>query len=418
MKLFKHSIKTKGLTNFLKRFFTISSRFGLTPLKYIRYLKRFQELQEEFSLKTSFPITSTVLEKHKDFIKDFNDSFLFMLHGMNHIDYTRINKEKIPMHIRKGKKTLSYLGIEKDFGFRAPYLRYNSDVRDKLIEEECFFDSSRTVFVDDPALSIPKNDMDIINNLYSPISFDIKLSLPFFDHSLIEIPVTLPDDEIVIDRLHIRNKEKLINIFENVAKKIFSHQEIFIMQLHPERIDFLFEPLKNILKNITSDQNIWMTDLKTLAKWFKKVANAKYNFDINKKEIAFESIPEREIIGKNIDFTHKNGRIIYNSDTIPAIYLKKEIDIRFQKQLEYDGFFVLRSDDMAQFCSIVFSDDTTFSAGAYRNFRKKILSTEKPLVFLSRWPHDKKGVFCLSGDIDALTIGDFFSRFKHFSGTQ
>ena len=282
MKLFKHSIKTKGLKNFLKRFFTIATRFGITPVKYINYLKRFEEIQKEFSFKTSFPITAEVMLAHGKSVKPFQDKFLFLLHGLYHIDHTFLESHVVPAHISRASEIFQTFGINEHLGFRAPYLRYNEHIRDVLVLNNFLFDSSRTIFVNDQKLQISQHDMEIINDLYRPEPFHETLSLPYSDGNLIELPVTLPDDEITIDRLSIQNKDDLLELFSSLSDKIFSHQEMFIMQVHPERIPFLFNTLKLLLKDMVKNRNIWITDLCSLAKWHKNISEASYIINENK----------------------------------------------------------------------------------------------------------------------------------------
>jgi hypothetical protein len=328
-----------------------------------------------------------------------------------------VDKETLLLHMKTGKKALEPL-TGRFFGFRAPYLRYNDAVRSGLIENDCFFESSRSIFIKTPALSVPESAMAVIRELYDPDAFEARLSLPRYEESLIEIPVTLPDDEIIIDRLHIRDKKKLFRIFTDMAEAVFANEEVFVMQLHPERIGFLFDPLKELLSNLKSERNVWITDLMQLAQWFKKTSRLSCDLNREKKEIQCE-IPEgRKIIGRNTDWTYSHGRIRYQSDCVPGIYMESCADKRLKDQLEADGFFVFTEKDMSSCCSVTVTEHKEFSAQSYRSLRHSLLETDKPLICLSRWPEDHKGVFCLSGDIDALTIGDFFSRFMHFSGTQ
>ena len=414
MKLFKHSIKTKGVKNFLTRFFTIATRFGMTPRKYTGYLKRFEDLQKEFSFKTSFPITASVVKEHLSAVSPFADSFVFMPHGFTHVDYSALDKKTVSRHIHKGKEILHAFSPGKEIGFRAPYLRYNDTVRDVLIDEDFLFDSSRTIFVDVPGIALSSRDRKIMEDLYSPALFRVALSLPAYDSRLVEIPVTLPDDEITVDRLHMRDKNDLLKVFQAVAEKIFAHQEMFIMQLHPERIPFLFQPLHQLLSDMTSSRNLWLTDLPSLAAWFKQCADADYHIEPDNKTITWKDIEKRKIIARHVQWQSGN-KITWNSEKTPVIFAGPACDADIVRQLEIDGFFITRNPSLSNKCSCVLDEKLSFSAEAYRKIRKELMQTEEPLIFLSRWPENKEGVFCLSGDIDALTWKDFFSRFQHFS---
>ena len=69
MKLFRHSIQTKGLKNFFIRFITITRRFGLTGKRYTRYLDKF------ISLFPVVPITSEIAKAGGFYKRDFGKSY-------------------------------------------------------------------------------------------------------------------------------------------------------------------------------------------------------------------------------------------------------------------------------------------------------------------------------------------------------
>jgi peptidoglycan/xylan/chitin deacetylase (PgdA/CDA1 family) len=413
MNLFQFSIKTKGLKNFLKRFFLIFSRFGFTGNKYIRYLRGFQELQERFCFKTSFPVTASVLDKNKKELSGFQSAFRFLVHGFLHVDYTALAQENIRRHIAQAKKAFPVTESGGSLGFRAPYLRYNDKLRDVLAEENFLFDSSRTIFLKDFGMHIDEKDWEIISSLYSPSDFRDSLSLPYYDGSLIELPVILPDDEIIIDRLDEKSPQNILKMFRTVGENIFSLQEMYVMQLHPERILFMNGPLSQFLE-ILSEKNIWITDLPTLAEWHQKASRSSYSIDPEKKIIRYTPIENRPVKGRKIDFRIEKNAIHYRSEKIPAVFLSENSDPLFLQRLNSDGFFVLQGEGYSQMCSFTAGELGGFSASAYRKIYHDILNNEAPMIYQTRWPEGKQGAFCLSGDIDALSLGDFFRRFIHF----
>ncbi|MBN1521409.1 MAG: hypothetical protein JW928_02660, partial [Candidatus Aureabacteria bacterium] len=340
-----------------------------------------------------------------------------LLHGFHHVDYSAVSKEAASKHLTKGKEILNSFFSGQDHGFRAPYLRYSEEIRDLLIKDNFLFDSSRTIFVSNESVKIGPHDRAILQRLYSPEPFEKKLSLPFDDAGLLEIPVTLPDDEILIDRLKIRDKNKIFQIFQNISDKIFADQEAYIMQLHPERIPFLYDPLREFLAGLAR-RNIWITDLLNLARWQKKTMPVFYRIDENKQEIRYNHLSGRKVLGRNLSFEVQDDMIRFQSELLPVIFAGSGNDPKLYQSLERDGFFVTGSEDLKNKCSHIISGESSFDAMRYRKLRKALMLTGRPLLFCSRWPEGKNGVFCLSGDIDALTIGDFFSRFKHFSGDK
>jgi hypothetical protein len=56
-------------------------------------------------------------------------------------------------------------------------------------------------------------------------------------------------------------------------------------------------------------------------------------------------------------------------------------------------------------------DRSTFSADEERALDKEINQGSFPLVRLGRWPNGTKSAFCVTGDIDAITVWDYGLRF-------
>ena len=413
MNLFVHSIKTKGLKNFIMRFLSIYNRFGVSPKKYIKNFEKFIELQNEFNFKTTFPITASVYEKHKEKLKPFKDTFKFMLHGLYHIDYTKIKKETIKQHLQKGSSILKNYLNYNEIGFRAPYLRYNETVKSALIESSIKFESSISILIED-IIKIDSKNKKIINRLYNPKKYKAYPSLPIYYENIIELPVILPDDEILIDRLNIKNEKIILKILINILETIIKNEEMYIMQIHPERINFMFEAIKTLLEK-SKKENIWITNLYEIYEWVKKTPTLK-EINIQNKTIALENIQSRKITPLNTEINLKNNSITYKSEILPIIYMETNQNNTIKNLLKFDGFIITEDNSIKDKCSICISKNEIerINISQYRNFTYKLQKTNKPLIKMSRWPDGKKAAFSLSGDIDALTIQDFFLRAIHF----
>ena len=83
---------------------------------------------------------------------------------------------------------------------------------------------------------------------------------------LVELPVALPDDEILIDRLGLVQTGLIREaLTEMVSSAADSHGHL-VLQLHPERYHIFGEALKGILA-IARRKNAWMAPLRDVAKW-------------------------------------------------------------------------------------------------------------------------------------------------------
>ncbi len=410
MNLFLHSLKTKGAKNFALRFISIAKRFGITPEKYAKNFEEFIKLQEKYKFKTTFPITAEIYQKYRQKLFSYNNHFRFMLHGLYHIDYTKISENRIKNHIEKGIEILKKYLNETEIGFRAPYLRYNEKVRNCLMEKNIPFDSSISIMIKTEKAPIDKKNKEIIQSLYNHLSWDKYPLLPMRSNGLIEIPVVLPDDEILIDRLYIKDIEKIKIIINEIYEKIKQREEMYIMQIHPERISFLKDAIISVLEKAEKD-NFWITDLYEIYGWAKNYPEIA---EINplEKTITLKNISKRNIIAKNTKAEKISEKEIkYQSDKIPLIYVENNIKEDLKNLMKEDGFLITENKDLKE---QIPTHIENFEYKDYLKIRENILNSEKPLICLSRWPYGKKGALSITGDIDALTINDFFYRAIHF----
>ena len=233
-----HTLKTKGFANTIKRVAMIYSRYSFNGL--MRSLNKMLEILEDYNAGVTFPITAVTLDRNMDLIKEVNSSKIeWAMHGYVHIDYTTINLEEIEKHIKKGKEIFKKAGFEV-YGFRAPYLKINEDTIKMLKKYGFIYDSSHSFFL--PVIPIEKS-VKIILDYYSPLK-EWKID---DTHGLLEIPVTLPDDEILVDRLGYRG-DKIGKVWVNMCEKLKETNIIPVLQLHPERGRICAAGLKMVLE--------------------------------------------------------------------------------------------------------------------------------------------------------------------------
>jgi len=83
---------------------------------------------------------------------------------------------------------------------------------------------------------------------------------------IVRIPFSLPDDEILVDKLNYGERE-ISKIWIRMLEEIERTNTYFILQLHPHRITELKNALKNLLKEAT-DRNIKIMPLSEIEKLY------------------------------------------------------------------------------------------------------------------------------------------------------
>ena len=261
-----YALESKGFTKMVERGLSMIDRYGLTSNEMEEKIEDFANLVEKYDAKATFPITATTLEKHSDFIKRVHSNRIeFAIHGYSHTDHSKLSASEQCEAIKKAVEIFEKFGI-KPYGFRGPYLQVNGDTLDALKESGLFYDSSQTIHWN----VVPKQYIEkrlhsytLALRLYEPGDAESSF-LPYLIKGIINIPVSLPDDEMLIDRLNIRNQHLLGKIWLKILNETSAKGGVFVLQLHPERISFTSDALKLLIEE-ANDMNVWIASLKELA---------------------------------------------------------------------------------------------------------------------------------------------------------
>ena len=266
-----YTLKAKGFTKTVKRARSMINRYGFSSKKMERNIMDFVNLLVEYDAKATFPITARTLEKHGDFIKSIYDKRIeFAIHGYSHIDYSKLSAREQSEGIKKAVEIFKKFGM-KPYGFRGPYLQANDDTLNALKENDLLYDSSHSVHwnvVPEEYLKRNAHSYELALKLYEPNDAQTSF-LPYSINEIVRIPVSLPDDEILIDRLNIKNQKLLGKIWLKILRETNEKGGVFTLQLHPERLPFAFDALKMLIEEATK-KNVWIASLKELAiLWIK-----------------------------------------------------------------------------------------------------------------------------------------------------
>ena len=218
-----------------------------------------------------------------DLIKEIESkSIEWAMHGYVHIDYTKLNDDVILEHIKKGKRIFKKAVIDV-VGFRAPYLSINDKILSLLSKNGFVYDSSKCYFVN--VISSKMKGVKIILNYYKPLT---KWSIGKYK-DMVEIPLCLPDDEILVDRLKLR-QDKIGKIWVDMCQRVNKLGGIPVIQLHPERGRICKSGLEMVLDWARKN------DMKSVC--LKDIVNNK-----NKKDMLIAITGDVDVI-KISDFQH------------------------------------------------------------------------------------------------------------------
>jgi hypothetical protein len=243
--------------------------------------------------------------------------------------------------------------------------------------------------------------------------------LPSWGLHCLEIPVSLPDDELLVDRLGIRDSQKLTNIWLDMLGSSHRQGELFNFIFHPERIDSVAQPLNALLQKAASHGDVWVTSLDDISRWWHE--RKLFSFEIvenqhNIYKVAVHCNDRASIAlqhpGGKLEFLtpDANGTVTVRSDLKPVIAVSgglSEQDLRYWVN---EGFFVDQNADPSQ-CAFIFDYSRH---GNDRLLSQTLRQARGPLLRFWRWPDRFRSALAITADIDAITIWDFVRRARHF----
>lgn len=427
MNLTSFLLKSRGVVGLTKRVPGLFIRFGLTEGKIASRLHTFVDITERFGVYPTFAITANLIPRYPMLIRGLQDRGVeFAIHGLVHTDYAQLSLDEQRNHLKRAMQIFEDNRIKYQ-GFRCPYLSSNSDILVAVREMGLRWESSDVVSWDVLDLSshtpYQVEAYKRVIDLYSARNTDMEKSVPRMIDGLVEIPVSVPDDEALVDRLGIKDCSKIALVWLDILRNSYERGEIFTIQLHHERIDFCSIALTRVLEGARNFRpHVWITQLKDISDWAFELRGTDLRLeqrDQNRHRFKVTGSSRATVLVKNanVNAPSKNWMDGYRvvtrrefeitSDTKPSIGISPDVSDQIVRQLRSDGFMVEVSDRSGDY-GIFLSDATGVS---YSDFLKTIEDSGKPIIRLWRWPHGARSALSCTGDIDSITIIDFARRF-------
>ncbi len=249
---------------------------------------------------------------------------------------------------------------------------------------------------------------------YAPWSADERLSLPRLEGDLVEIPVSLPDDEILLDRL--RGSADLIEkVWRKILLRTHRQGELFTLQLHPERVALCADGLVAVLSEArTLDPPVWLARLDEIAAWWKARAAARVEITAagdSKWHVVVDGPGglTTSVQGQPNGY-HRTNEMTFEvrSPRRPCVGLSPDVAPELADFVRQQGYIVETGGESDHFSCYL--NQSAVSTGSERSLLAQIEEADHPLVRLERWPDGARSALAITGDIDALTLWDYAAR--------
>jgi peptidoglycan/xylan/chitin deacetylase (PgdA/CDA1 family) len=417
------SLHGRGPAGTVARTATVVSRFGATTSAMARRLDRYDTITSGFGIRPTLPATACVLARHPELLRRYAERGIeIALHGLVHGDHAVLDERRQRETIERAVGIFERHGFQPS-GFRGPYLRYNAATLDVLRALGLRYHSSQAVSIPllaaDPGASATAS-YQLALRLYSAVDARRVAVTPRLEGGLVDMPVAVPDDEILLDRLRLDGTARTAE-WRHILGITYARGELFTIQLHPERIDELGDALSAVLSDARRLRPaVYVARLDDIASWWQRrsgfslrvtrrgehrvrvrlEADDDATFLIRGLRVASTPWHGRDAITELRDFEVEAGRL-------PVVSVSHRSPEAVRRFVAEEGFAFEISDDPQAYGAHLDVADPSWSEA---DVLDTIERAPGPLVRVWRWPDGARSALAATGDIDALTLRDFVVR--------
>ena len=417
------SIRGRGPVGSAARTAMVLSRFGPTASAMARRLDRYAAIASDFGIQPTWPTTACVLARHPELVRRLAERGAeIAVHGLVHGDHKALDREAQREAIGRAMDIFERDGI-RPAGFRGPYLRYNAATLEVLRALGLRYHSSQAV-----AFPLWDNDPDpgrvqsyeLALDLYSARDANRVSVIPRLQDGLVDIPVAVPDDEILVERLRLDEGAR-ISQWLHMLDVTYDRGALFPLQLHPERIDELGEALRATLAEARRRRpSVFIARLDEIASWWLR--RSAFALDVGRSgdrryRVRLRADPDATLLVRGLDVArtpwYGNDEISHQPDfevesqRAPVVGLSRRSLPAVRGFIAEEGFPVEVSDDREAYGAYVDVDSDRWSEV---DVLQAIDRGPGPLARIWRWPEGARSALAVTGDIDALTLRDFVTR--------
>lgn len=420
------AFNAKGFPALLTRLRSLTRRYGPTPARMLQILDRFADTLRPFDCPATFPITAAVVERHPELLQKYQAQGIeFAIHGYTHVDYARLSPAIQQEHLHRARRVFQRAGLPAA-GFRSPYLQFNDSLHQALEAAGFAYVSNQPVIwngLNLDAFPTPARERyQRAIAFYRPLRGEEQPALPRLRGSLVEIPVSLPDDEMLIDRLN-GSAQTAAQAWQHILTETHRRGELFTLQLHPERIDPCTDALAAVLTQARAlSPPVWCARLGEIAAWWRARAQATVRIEDTRNgrlHLQFSGPEGTTVLVRGVEvdapsqpWAHGYRQVqaadfTVHSPVRPVIGLSPASTAlaEFLRQQDYIVEIGRREGPYAYFF-----DHPHFSAEQALGVLEEIENDDQPLIRMRRWPHGARSALAVTGDIDALTLWDYGLR--------
>jgi len=410
---------SRGPRNALSRLLTIVERFGISPRKSEVNLSILMDVVERHGVRPTLAVTAVATLRHPNIMRGLQVRGAEMAaHGYVHNDYSSLSAEQQRRQVRAARTTLEGLGLTIR-GWRCPYSRWNGDTLTALVAAGYEYDA--TPVYDWPAYQLERitlseearEDYQRFVDLSSARDALTHVVLPTLVEGLVQLPMSIPQDEDMVDRLHL-DIDSMSRVWIRMVRETRDRGELFVMCLHPERAALFAASLDAALDEARRMGDIWIAPCGEIADWWRSRDAAQLTVEPAAEgcwRIAVTGPDAMETVCASDRLTG-SGTITLRAPAKPVIHCGPAWPGATRQRLRDAGYWVERSVDPAGYALNLDAEMPPSSPADAVVLEVREHAEE--LVRLNPWPAGFRSCLSITADIDALTLYDFAMRLKEF----
>jgi peptidoglycan/xylan/chitin deacetylase (PgdA/CDA1 family) len=438
MNLVSFSIKTKGIYTFGRRLWTVFTRFGFSEARIKRALHTIVDSLQPYNTTPTFYIPAVVLRRHTRLIRNLvNSGVEIGIHAYVHNDYRTLSKGEQYKQIEKATGIFKRNLIPYQ-GFRNPYLGWTTETLEVLAAIGFTYESNEAVIHDvidlDSLSPVIRGGFEKSLSLFQAIPCSLYTLRPHFEGELLRIPTCIPDDEMVFDRLRIAEAREVGNIWCKIMQRVYDLGGLYVLNLHPERGVLCQSALSRLLSYARNRPlPVWFARIEDIAKWWKE--RSQFRIHITPQvphfwQVDITCTSSATLLGRNLTIVNQSmvnwvepdsciqaRTFIVDAERCPCLALSPETPteiLDFLLEQGYPTVYCTREESHLYALYL----DLPNGLGTARDEQIRQCSTlvlrieqlEAPFLHFSCWPDGNRAALAISGDIDSVTVQDFFLR--------
>jgi peptidoglycan/xylan/chitin deacetylase (PgdA/CDA1 family) len=415
----------KGTWNTARRAGAIGTRYGIGAHRMQRRLATMLELVERHGSSATLPIPAAVVARHTPVVARYATFGLeFAVHGLHHVDHTDLPGAEQHRQLALARQTMRDARVDV-VGFRAPYLRVNDDTLAAVSRIGFLYDASQAFHWTDelvPRQAAYERALDF----YGSRPAEEHPVVPWREGGLIRIPYCLPDDEAVVDRLGL-DCDQIAAVWLRVLRATRARGELFTVAVHPERIDACARGVTAVLDAARAGSpSVWIARHDEIARWWRDRVETRVTVSSVRPGWIRVSVcgpAGLTLLVRNVVVAGPTAP--WMGDTVRIGGTEVEVEARPRRP--FIGVHDSSPDSVSQFLReqgyiveaarsdgdhACFVQRDRFDLDDRLPLLAQIEGGSFPLLRLGRWPCGAGSALSVTGDVDALTIGDYGSRLR------